>query len=47
MGSKLNVALNANSGDTLKADIGRKQSAKYTLIYMTLRTAARTKEIDV
>ena len=47
IGQKFDDALDANSGDTPKADTGRKQSAEYTPTYITPKTAARTKETDI
>ena len=45
--SKLNVALNINSRDTPKVSTGGRQGVKSILIFITLKTALRTREPDI
>ena len=45
--SKLNAALDINSRDTLKANAGGRQGVKSILIFITLKTVLRTRELDI
>ena len=44
---KLNIALNANSRDTPKVSVGDRQGVKSILIFITLRTALKTRELNI
>ena len=44
---KLNAALDANSGDTLRVNTGGRQGVKNILILMTLKTVLKTRELDI
>ena len=45
--SKLNVALDINSKDTLKVSTGGRQGVESILIFITLKTILRTRELDI
>ena len=47
MESKLNATLDINSGDILKVNTGGRQGVESILILITLKTALRTKELDI
>ena len=44
---KSNAALDTNSGDILRVNTGGRQGVKSVLIFITLKTVLRTKELDI
>ena len=44
---KSNAALDANSRDTLRVNAGGRQGVESVLIFITLRTILRTRELDI
>ena len=45
--SKLNTALDINSGDISRVNAGGRQSVESVLIFITLKTVLRTRELDI
>ena len=45
--SKSNAALDANSGDTPRVNMGGRQSIESVLTLMILKTVLRTRELDI
>ena len=44
---KSNVTLNTNSGDIFKVNTGGRQGVESVLIFITLKTVLRIRELDI